>query len=206
MTLTVTDSSDGSSASVSDPVLTAPAGSTLPIVDPPTTTTVTLTSTGANSYQASFPPGASMVALALGNATIDAGQLPYSTTLDASALSGHDELTGANVLQGGSGFNSLIGGSGLNTLFGTANDSLVGGRGTSSNLFSLLPGAGESVQSGGTNNTLSFAGSTTDITLNLSQVSGSQPTQFAGYDGSSTTGPAPSISMNSSRTIRACTM
>ena len=120
------------------------------------------------------PSGANQVlAFALGNATINGSALAIPQV--QVALGSHDTLIGgggANILQGDSGSNLLLGGTGPNTLYATANDTLIGGNGINSNLFQIMPGLGEVVQSGALNNTLSFAQSPTGVTVDLTQDSG----------------------------------
>jgi hypothetical protein len=164
----VTDD-EGGSQTTSVPFLVAGAGTTLSLSSVP------------------IPAGATQVlAVALANATIDAGGLSSSMSVVEAALGGHDLLKGGpgpSVLQGDSGFNTLQGGSGPDTLIGTANDSLVGGTG-SSNLFQVTAAVGESVQAGTHANSLSFAPSTLGVMVNLStgaaQDSAGDPLSLSG--------------------------
>jgi Ca2+-binding RTX toxin-like protein len=162
ITLSVTDEDDPLPVSTTAVVLTAA---------PNTTLTLTTASLPANATQ--------VIAFAEGNAVIDATALPASITVVEVALNGHDTLkagAGPAVLQGDSGFNSLIGGSGPDTLIATVADTLIGGTGPS-NLFQMNPGSGEVATAGTQNNTLSFAGAVTPVTINLNQNAG-QTQQF----------------------------
>ncbi|MCA1683924.1 MAG: PKD domain-containing protein, partial [Actinobacteria bacterium] len=136
---------------------------------------VLVTSPGTTTLDPSaFATGDQVVVLATAaGAKVDATGL--TTSLDAIALGGHDTLVGGggpNVLQGDSGFNTLVGGVGPNTLYGTANDTLFGGNGGNTNLFQLTPGVGEAVTAGAAGNTLSFADTSSGVTVNLNDNGG----------------------------------
>ena len=117
-----------------------------------------------------IPTGATqVVAISQGSSKINASAVTVPVVL-AAVGTGHDTLiggAGASVLVGDSGNNSLVAGSGPTTLIATQGDTLVGGSGT--NLFAIMPGAGEVVRAGTSgSNTLSFAPSSTGVMVNLS--------------------------------------
>jgi Ca2+-binding RTX toxin-like protein len=129
-------------------------------------TTLVLPATG-------FAAGTQVMALALGNAKVDATQLPPSVSVVEVALGGNDTLLGGaglSVLQGDSGSNSLVGGAGADTLIATSNDTLIASSGQS-NVFQINPGPGEVVTATASskNNTLSFASATAGVTVSLNQ-------------------------------------
>ncbi len=127
----------------------------------------TLTPTGT--------PGTQVLAVAMGNAKIDATNLPPNVSVVEVALGGGDTLMGGqgpSVLQGDSGNNMLEGGIGPDTLIASLGDTLVGGTGPS-NLFQINPGPGEVATAGTNSNTLSFATTSTGVNVNLGQ-SGTQ--------------------------------
>jgi Ca2+-binding RTX toxin-like protein len=125
---------------------------------------LTLTSAPAGTNQ--------FTVLALGSNMIDASGATANAVL--IAVGGHNTLKGGtktNYLYGDSGSNTLIGGSGTNNMFGVGIDTLIGG--TGANMFNLMPGSAEVVTPSigtGANNTLSFAGTPTSITLYLGQI------------------------------------
>src|SRR5205823_5000479 len=96
------------------------------------TASTAITVASANENRAiTVPAGAGEVlAIALGNNTLDASGLGNGTKVVFSAVGPHNTFKGGggiNIFQGDSALNMMIGGSGSNTFFGTGTDTLQGG-------------------------------------------------------------------------------
>ncbi len=183
VSLTVVDVTDTSPGFNDSAFATAPL-----FVATPNTTLVLVPSTStANANQTQISANATQVFVAaLAGSTVDASDLSIPV-VEAAVGQGATLIggSGMNILQGDSGSNLLEGGTGPNTLIATANDTLVGGSGTT-NLFQLSAAPGQTVMANApvAFNTLSFANLTSGITLNLTSYTGAT-TSFSGFDGSS---------------------
>ncbi len=163
LTLRVTDD-DGGDATVIVPIRLG------------VTSTVTLTN-------GNVPANAALVlGVAYSGTKIDASGL--SVPFTGLALGSHDTLIGGagpNVLQGDSGFNLLVGGTGSNTMYATGGDTMVGGGGTGTDLFALIPPPADapaapiSLQPDATRqSTLSFAQAATGVSFNATLTGGQE--------------------------------